>query len=156
MLTISQGAAPQLKCNLHEQCWIRNENMNNLLLGFLFSDCTNFGNFYLVVYKGQLRMYKVLKCMCWNIILPIRISVWLYPFCCCGCCLLNLSPGYLQLATIHQVKLYHSLFLIRVLFHPQLHSPPLLYTLAYCLLAFPQHSNTLSLKQQLTVRKFVQ
>lgn len=53
----------------------------------------------------------------------------------CDCCLLNLSP-------YHQVELYHSLFLIRVLFHPQLPSPPLLHTLAYCLLAFPQHSNT--------------
>ena len=35
----------------------------------------------------------------------------------CDCCLLNLSP-------YHQVELYHSLFLIRVLFHPQLPSPP--------------------------------
>lgn len=81
------------------------------------SQTTHFGDFYLFVCKGQLKMYKVLKCMCWNIILPIRISVWLYPFCCCDCCLLNLSP-------YHQVELYHSLFLIRVLFHPQLPSPP--------------------------------
>ena len=135
MLTISQGAAPWLKHNLYEQCWVCNGNMNNLLLGFLFSDHTNFGDFYLFVCKGQLKMYKVLKCMCWNIILPIRISVWLYPFCCCDCCLLNLSP-------CHRAELYHSLFLIRVLFHPQLPSPPLLHTLACCLLAFPQHSNT--------------
>ena len=77
VLTISQGAAPWLKHNLYEQCWVCYGNMNNLLLGFLFSDHTNFGDFIQLFVKDSWKCTKF-----WNAFAEISfyLSAFLFGY----------------------------------------------------------------------------